>query len=220
MAFKITAHPSLEHRIEHLTLTIIAQPTESGLLIQRSLLYQDKKDWLAASIDLNNAAKLDAQNPELPFYFANLAFQKHQYETAKQLLSSYLNFADTDVNLLIKAEILLGEIDIQQRHHLSAAKHFYNVIKLTKKPPAHLYLSTASAYLNAGNEHIKEAVLIIEEGLNSYTGHLPLLEFQIKAHQQSNNQASILKSLQSILNHYPEHPRWKPEMARVKTRMQ
>ena len=177
------SHADLVLQIESLNTQIIANPTNTELLMKRGDLHRRHEDYPAAARDFAAAREANPDNTLLDFYQGRLLFDQGEAVAAETLLEKYLGTHPEHA----KAWALRGEINIRLQQAEPAAGYFSQAIQRTGTPSPSLYRSQILSLVSAGESQWDEASQVADMGLHHFGLEVSLLGLGIDV-ALANNQ--------------------------------
>ncbi|MFM2448394.1 MAG: system TPR-repeat protein PrsT [Pseudomonadota bacterium] len=146
-------------------------------------VHLSKDDLAAAEVSLESLKKIQPKHPQTQYFVAQLAFQKRDYKTAKELLPALLSASPDNVRVLqlAGATELYGDGSLAQAEtHLSKVLHTAPQLVLARRMLVQTYLRTGQS---------TKALTTLEPLLALDKPDAQALAFAGEAHLQSGNAA-------------------------------
>lgn len=142
-----------------------------------------KNDLAAAEVSLESLKKLQPKHSQTQYFMAQLAFQKNDYKTAKELLPGLLGVAPNNVRVLQLAgatELYGGGSLVQAESYLSKTLHLAPHLTLARRMLVQTYLRTGQS---------AKALTTLEPLLALEKPDAQVLAFAGEAHLQAGDAA-------------------------------
>ncbi len=196
------AHGELHDLIVEATKAIEKEPQNPKLYLLRAELHRKHLGWDSALADIERAAQLTNQWPQLNLDRAGLYLDAQWYESAVVAASRYLEYSPTNAQALLirsRSRVKLGQ-------NAEAAEDYTRTIGNTGDPGPELFVERASALVAASN--LNAALKGLDEGLKQLgpivTLQLAALDIEVK--QQRVDAA--LARLDAIMAQAPRKETW------------
>ena len=177
------AHGELHDLIDQMSREIARHPRDPDLYLKRAELHRAHLGWDAAMADIERAAALTNQWPQLHLARAMLYLDTQWFESAVEAATRYLKHEPTNGLALItraRARVKLGQ-------NLDAAEDYTHAIRNAASQGPELYVERAQALGAAGGSHVDEAIRGLDDGLRNIgpivTLHLAAIDLEIKANR-------------------------------------
>jgi tetratricopeptide (TPR) repeat protein len=164
------AHGSVEERLAAKNGQIEAAPGEGLLLLDRAAIRSDAGDFRGAMADIDRAAALDPQLPQVDYLRGVLLWRQGRSLAAEASLSEFLAQEPES----IEGYVFRARARADLGRSLDAARDFSEAIARQRLAGPDLYLERAQALVLAGAAHFGEALLGLEDGMAAL-GPLPAL---------------------------------------------
>ena len=146
-------------------------------------VHLSKDDLAAAEVSLESLKKIQPKHPQTQYFVAQLAFQKRDYKTAKELLPALLSASPDNIRVLqlAGATELYGDGSLAQAEtHLSKVLHSAPQLVLARRMLVQTYLRTGQS---------TKALTTLEPLLALDKPDAQALAFAGEAHLQAGNAA-------------------------------
>jgi len=170
-SFGSTMHPDLEMRIEMANQQIELFPDDAGLYFERGQLNMQHEDWDGAVADFERVLQLTPDFDGARVARGVALFKAGWVRSAKVVLDSYLQDYPEDATALLTRGRALAAVG----EHLQAARDLNRAILFVSDPKPDYYLELAGEYVLGGEEHVGDALKVIDAGIERF-GPLVTLE--------------------------------------------
>lgn len=196
------AHAGLDERIVKITATMIVQPQDASLWLERSDLHRRHNHFKDALADLDHAAKLRPGWPMLALGRARIFQDDGRTADALVAVQTFLNAVTNHAEALtIRAHCLL-----KQRKVAGAITDFSSAISFAPSPSPDLFLERARAQAALGQ--IANAVKGLDEGI-ARLGAIPTLQLAaIEYERQQAGFDAALARVEKLTATFPVKEPW------------
>ena len=158
----VSAHGSIHEQIRQVTLLISERPQDASLHVRRGELHRVHEDWSRALADYAAAVELDPTIIDRVELLRGILFyQSGQDGEARTALDNFLRHSPHHTEgLITRARVLvrLGKTAL-------AIEDYDDALSRIERPEPGYYVERAKAILSLGQEHTREAVLGLEQGI-------------------------------------------------------
>jgi tetratricopeptide (TPR) repeat protein len=203
----VTAHPEIDQQIADASVQIEADPRNAQLYIRRGELHRIHRQWRAAEKDYRFARKLQPDLAVVDYFIGNLRLEMDRPRQAKKRLDRFLEQQPDHA----KARIARARAWVSLGRPLEAAADYSRAIDAygadQRPDPAH-YLGRARALVDAGSEHVDEAVRGLDEGLERLGRPVTLQLYAIELEAGRGRHDAALARLDQIASQADRKETW------------
>lgn len=203
-ALRVEAHGELHELIQRATQDIEKNPNDPILYVRRAELHRAHMGWDSAMADVERAASLTNQWPQLNLIRATLYLDAQWAESAVVAATRYLHHDATNGLALLtraRARAKLGQ-------NLEAAEDFTLAIKHALNQGPELYLERAQALGGAGGTHVDDALRGLDEGMNKLGAVVTLQLAAIDLELKQKRVDAALSRLDRVMAQFPRKETW------------
>lgn len=200
----VLAHADILERIILLNREIRESPPSAALYLKRGELHRLHRNWPAALIDYEQAARLEPQNPTVSYYRGRMWFEAGQPERAKPALDRFLAVRPDHADALLVRSRVLAVLGAR----LSAVDDLTRVITLLDPPTPEVYLERARLLEAQGGTYIDRALAGLDEGIAQLGPLVTLVQFAIEVEQRRGRYLSALARLDGLPRNITAQAPW------------
>ena len=155
------AHGDLHEQIANVSAQIEKDPTNADLYLRRGELRRLHSEFPEAASDLGKADSMRPDWPQVALAKARLALSSGSFESTVQEMGRLLpKHPEYPEGWLLRARA-----NTQLGRHSAAANDYTEIIRRVERPEPEIFLERAAALASSGNDHLKDALLGLNEGL-------------------------------------------------------
>lgn len=199
------AHGDLELRIAAATraieATVEASKDLGTLYLSRGELHREHKDWEAAALDYDRAAKLNS-DLVVDFPRAQLLADQNQLEAARSLFDAVL------AKHSAHAETFVGRARVQVRleNPQAAVGDFQRALALIRWPEPELFLELARAQMTLGQA--EDAIHSLDQGMKRCGPIVALQNYAVEIELGRKNTREAVSRLDRIIEQTDRKENW------------
>jgi predicted Zn-dependent protease len=156
-----SAHGDLHGQIASVTAQIEKEPQNADLYLRRGELRRLHSEFPEAAADLEKASALQPGSPQVAIAKSRLALSAGNFEAAAaemdRLLPGHPEYPEGWL-LRARARTRLG-------NQIESAKDYTEIVRRVERPEPEIFLERAAALAASGEDHLDEALLGLNEGL-------------------------------------------------------
>jgi tetratricopeptide (TPR) repeat protein len=194
----------LQLLLQQVSREIEKNPNDAALYLQRAELHRAHLGWDAAMADIERAAVLTNQWPQLHLARATLYFDAQWFESAVEASTRFIKCEPDNALALTtraRARVKLGQ-------NLDAAGDFTLAIKNAVSQGPELYVERAEALRAAGAPHVDEALRGLDEGIKTLGPTVTLQLAAIDIEVRQNRIDAALARVDRVMAQAPRKEVW------------
>ena len=196
------AHPDLEAQIARITAELAGRPKAAELFLQRADLYRRHAQYDEALRDIDVAARLKTDSPQIILARAKVFSEAGRTEEALEAARQFLAVATNHW----EGFLICARACQKLNQSKEAIQNYTAAITNSPAPEPDLFLERARAQAASGD--FEPAVAGLDEGMKKL-GNIPSLELPtIEFEQQRKNFPGALVRLDKIIARYPVKDPW------------
>jgi tetratricopeptide (TPR) repeat protein len=197
-------HEAIDLQLEKNNISILGDPENPDLYIERGLLYRDHGDVRASMDSLEKAKALDPDLSQLDYLFGQLLEETGNYSEALVYLDRFVQENPDNVHGKIsKARALSGNGQFER-----AAQEYTEVVKIANNAGPDIYLERANALKDAGPIYYSTAIQGLDEGIEKFGVQVVLQIAAIDILRLENDWPGALDRVEILLAHSQRKERW------------